>query len=205
MATEKKCYKELWRGENRLWYVRAGEDIAPPEGMTEITQDQFCAEKARLYALKVANPSNERYKWQQVFPLRIWKGHDVDYRTPPMDDFKVAVDPPIRYHQVGYGASACVGDLAEEWWNGYDDTGITITGCEQYTEDGSFSDIYGDGLIVCSLSNGTSRLSDSADSYIAEGDLTKYPAIEFDNEKCDYLKIGYNGHRYPIKWVEKGE
>lgn len=109
----------------------------------------------------------------------------------------------IRYHQVGYGTVSSVGDLAEERWNGYDDTGITITGCEQYTEDGAFSDIYGDGLIVCRLSNGTSRLCDSADSYVAKGDLLKYPAIEWDDDTCDYLAIGYNGHRYPIKWEEE--
>lgn len=110
----------------------------------------------------------------------------------------------IRYQQVGYGMSDRVGDLAEEWWGGYDDTGITITGCEQYTEDGAFSD-GGDCLVVCSLSNGTSCLSDSADTYVAAGDLTKYPAFDWDDEKCDYLKVGYNGHRYPIKWVERGE
>ena len=192
----KKFYMEQWRGEPRLWYTMDEGSIAIPQELTEITEKRFRAEKERLYVLREADTNNERYKWQQVFNLREWRGHDVDYRTPPRE-FKVALPAPIRYCWVGCGAPIEPGERAEDYRAGYESSGVTITAGECYAANDDDQ-----GIAVYRLSDGTSWLVDDANSYAAKGDLTKYPAFEWDNEQCDYFAIGYNGHRYRINWVE---
>lgn len=79
-------------------------------------------------------------------------------------------------------------ELASAYMKEYDDTNVTIVDCD-----------INDGIVTFDLSDGTHWLGDNNGNYQVSKSLVGCTIVYDDNE--GYLRIGRNGHKYPIDWV----